>query len=137
MANDAVKDDLWLETSLGLYHTIDGGITWNEVLGNDNLHLNGINKMALGAGSGRSGDAPYAIYYVYSDLMGKDSSEPKDCGIYRSTNVGKSWDRICKKYPAGLLVDGFGGTMAASWDVFGLVGIPCGGQGFVYGKLVK
>ena len=137
MANEAIKDDLWLETSIGLFHTTDGGLTWNEVLGNKNLHLNGISKMALGAGSGRPGDAPYTIYYVYSDSMGKDFTEPMDCGIYRSTNAGASWDRICKKYPAGLLYDGRGNTMAASWDIFGLVGMSCGGQGFLYGKLVK
>jgi hypothetical protein len=54
-----------------------------------------------------------------------------DYGVMRSTNAGATWERI-GYWPAGLITNR--GMMAASWDIFGLVGIATGGQGFVYGK---
>ena len=134
MANYAVKNDLWLETWVGLYHSTDAGDTWKEVLGNNNLPLNAT-KVALGAGSGRPGDAPYTVFYLYTDCANNSPNAPiMDYGLYRSTTAGATWDRIAKRWPAGLLFDGWQGAMSASWDTFGLVGMSAGGEGFVYGK---
>jgi len=87
--------------------------------------------MALGKGSGKAGDAPYSVYYVY---FAADRGVPaRDCGIFRSTNAGATWDRIAL-HPYGLLMP----TMInASWETYGLVGVAIGGQGFVYGKPKK
>ena len=141
-ANHVVKDDLWMMIYTTppagvMYHSTDGGKTWTTVCGvpegnksGDSKYTNfpTINSFALGAGSGKAGDAAYTIYI--SGVHGQDPA----WGVFRSTDAGVSWQRIAH-FPYGIL--GATGMVAASWDDFGVVGIACGGQGYVYGKLKK
>jgi hypothetical protein len=139
-ANHVVKDDLWMHVYTALpkgvlFHSIDGGKTWTKAGGAAECNKGGesqytifpiINSFALGAGSGKPGDAPYTVY-----VSGTYDKDPQ-WGVFRSVDAGKSWQRIAY-YPYGLL--NATGMMAASWDEFGTVGIAAGGQGYVYGKL--
>jgi len=129
-ANEAVQNDLWLEAGNGMFHSTDAGGTWTHVPGNLGLDPGRLSSIALGKGSGRSGDAPYTVYYAY--VSTQRDQPAKDEGIYRSTNAGVSWDRICKR-PYGFLCAC--GTIAASWDTFGLVCANVNGQSFIYGTL--
>jgi len=138
-ANHAVKDDLWMHVYTALpngvlFHSADGGKTWAKAGGTAGLDKGAdgpytvfaaINSFALGAGSGKPGDAAYAVYV--SGLYGKDPN----WGVFRSTDAGKTWQRIAY-YPYGLL--NATGMLAASWDEFGVIGIAAGGQGYVYGR---
>ena len=128
-ANEAVQNDLWVATTSGLFHSTDAGGTWQSVSGNAGIAPCGA-RLAIGKGSGRPGDAPYTLYYLYASFQLNQPA--KDEGFYRSTNAGTSWDLI-GKHPYGLLCAG--GSIAASWDTFGLVCVNVCGQGFVYGKL--
>jgi hypothetical protein len=138
-ANRAVKDDLWMHvyTTLPngvLFHSTDGGKTWTKACGSAEYKIGdnpytvfpAINSFALGAGSGKPGDALYTVYV--SGLYGTDPA----WGVFRSTDAGRTWQRIAH-YPYGLLAAT--GMMAASWDEFGMVGIAAGGQGYVYGRI--
>ena len=53
-------------------------------------------------------------------------------GIWRSTNGGASWDRICT-YPAGLF--DWPTAMAASWDTYGLIYVMFSGNTAAYRKI--
>lgn len=129
--NYAVRDDLWLcdgfdgafggkfASPHGLFHSTDGGKSWQRVPG-----LEYAISLALGAGRGGKGDAPYSVY-----VYGKKAGEA-GWGIFRSTD-GSSWVRI-SHYPAGIFDQPT--CMAASWDTFGLVYVGFGGQSFAYGK---
>jgi hypothetical protein len=127
-ANLKVKDDLWAcgvnecvgGQGHGIYHSTDGGLTFTKVGDFDTTC-----QICLGAGSGKPGDAPYSVY-VYAARKGDAKF-----GIFRSTDVGRSWDRI-SYYPAG----NFNGptSLAASWDTFGLVYVTFAGSGAACGK---
>ncbi len=121
-ANYAVTNDLWLN----LWHSTNGGVSWRWAQGS----ATGSISVALGAGRGQPGDAPYTVYYAVSQYIGSPAT---DYGIYRSVNGGASWDRIAC-WPAGLIGYNERGMMAASWDTFGLVALANGGGGFLYGK---
>ena len=88
--------------------------------------------MALGKGSGKTGDASFTVYF-YGERLG--DSQP---GMFRSTDEGKTWERLCY-YPCGLFCQTVKASwsLAASWDEFGLIAMNTGGQGFLYGKLIK
>lgn len=130
--NYAVRDDLWLcdgfdgayggrfASPHGAFHSTDGGKTWRRAAG-----LEYALSLALGAGRGGGGDAPYSIY-VYGKRVGEDG-----WGVFRSTDGGGDWVRI-SHFPAGIFDQPT--CMAASWDTFGLVYVGFGGQSFVYGK---
>jgi photosystem II stability/assembly factor-like uncharacterized protein len=126
LANYAVRDDLWLDTLSGLFHSTDAGRAWQPVAGNGGLPLCRC-PITLGKGSGLPGAAPYSIYYIYKSNQPQQPAQ--DYGIYRSTDAGASWDRIAR-WPAGLMCPAL---ISASWDTYGLVGVAVGGQGFVYG----
>ena len=122
-ANYAVTNDLWLN----LWHSTNGGMSWSWAQGSN--RAGGI-SVALGAGRGQPGDAPYTVFYAANQNI---SIPATDCGIFRSVNGGASWDRI-GYWPAGLIGYNERGMMAASWDTFGLVALANGGGGFLYGK---
>lgn len=132
IANNLVPNDLWVMTGNGIFHSTDSGASWKAVPGNKGLTTGRNTMVALGKGSGKSGDAPYTVYYVYHS---PDASKPaKDCGVYRSTDAGSTWDRIAI-HPYGLMLGS--GILAASWDTYGLVGVSMFGESYVYGKLKK
>lgn len=120
-ANFAVHDNLWW----GGKFTNDGGFTWQTAM---NLPSE-TGVVALGKGRGRPGDAPYTVYLSASSYdLGHQAA---DYGVFRSTDGGRTWDRIAH-WPYGLFVSA--GMIAASWDTFGLVALGADGQGFVYGQ---
>ncbi len=123
--NYNLQDDLWFaygwegNAGPGLYHHAPGSATFAK--------LGGISfaiTLALGAGRGNTGDAPYTAYFY-----GKMTTDPQ-WGVFRSTTAGATWERIAA-YPAGIYDQPT--CMAASGDTFGLVYIGFGGNSFVYG----
>jgi photosystem II stability/assembly factor-like uncharacterized protein len=131
--NAKVQDDLWFcpgfEGSMdnagaggaqGLWHSTDGGKTFTRL-----PSVQRAWRLALGAGSGRGGDAPYSVY-MYGLLNGEQR-----WGVFRSTDTGRTWDRI-SYYPCGIF--DVPTCMAASWDTFGLVYVGFTGNSFVYGR---
>jgi hypothetical protein len=125
--NSKVQNDLWFvdgvagATTHGLFHSTDGGATFQQIAG-----INHAITLAVGAGSGQPGDAPYAVYFY-----GQFSTDP-NWGVFRSTNGGASWDRVAY-YPLGVYITP--NSMAASQDTFGKVYIGLGGESFVYGQI--
>jgi len=125
--NYSVKNDLWFvdgfegANSHGLYHSIDGGKSFAKLPGITNAIT-----LALGAGSGKSKDTPYSIYFY-----GKFESNPK-WGIFRSIDGGSTWERI-SYYPTGIYDQPT--CMAASWDTFGKVYVGFSGNSYVYGQI--
>ena len=123
--NYNLQDDLWFaygwegNVGPGLYHHAPGSATFTKF-----KNIAFAITLALGAGSGKTGDAPYSAYFY-----GKLTTDPQ-WGVFRSTNAGASWDRIAY-YPTGIYDQPT--CMAASWDTFGLIYIGFGGNSFVYG----
>ena len=97
-SNNAVHNDLWLETFMGLYHSTDAGDSWQEVLGNSGRPHQ---RLRRGAGQGERSARRRALHlYYWSGDWNERQRPPQDCGIYRSTDAGKSWDRIADGRPA-------------------------------------
>jgi hypothetical protein len=125
--NSKVQNDLWSvdgwqgATVHGLFHSTDGGVTFQQIAG-----IAHAVTLAVGAGSGQAGDAPYAVYFY-----GQFSADP-NWGVFRSTNGGVSWDRVAY-YPLGIY--DVPESMAASQDTFGKIYIGFGGESFVYGQI--
>lgn len=125
--NSKVQNDLWFvdgvagATTHGLFHSTDGGATFQQIAG-----ISHAITLAVGAGSGQPGDAPYSVYFY-----GQFSTDP-NWGVFRSTNGGTSWDRVAY-YPLGIYITP--NSMAASQDTFGKVYIGFGGESFVYGQI--
>jgi hypothetical protein len=126
--NSKVQNDLWFAdgwvaaTVHGLFHSTDGGATFQQIAG-----ISHAITLAVGAGSGQAGDAPYAVYFY-----GQFSSDP-NYGVFRSTNGGATWNRVAY-YPLGIYDTPE--SMAASQDTFGKVYIGFGGESFVYGQII-
>ena len=125
--NSKVQNDLWFvdgvagATVHGLFHSTDGGATFQQIAG-----ISHAITLAVGAGSGQAGDAPYAVYFY-----GQLSTDPQ-WGVFRTTNGGASWDRVAY-YPLGIYITP--NSMTASQDTFGKVYIGLGGESFVYGQI--
>ncbi len=81
--------------------------------------------IALGAGSGLSGDAEFSVYFY-----GKLVDDPA-WGIFRSVDEGQTWTRVAY-FPAGIFDRP--SMIAASWDTFGLLYVTTNGNSAVYGK---
>lgn len=125
--NTKVQNDLWFADGWqgalthGLFHSMDGGVTFQQIAG-----IGHAITLAIGAGSGQAGDAPYAVYFY-----GQFAADP-NYGVFRSTNAGLSWDRVAY-YPLGIYDTP--NSMAASQDTFGKVYLGFGGESFVYGQI--
>jgi len=128
VVNEKAKGDLWYadgwagSSPHGVFHSTDGGQTFQQVAG-----ISHAVTIAVGAGSGNSGDAAYSVYFY-----GLLTSDPQ-WGIFRSTNGGSSWDRV-SYYPTGIYDTPR--AMAASQDTFGKVYLGFSGNSFVYGQVV-
>jgi photosystem II stability/assembly factor-like uncharacterized protein len=114
--------DVWLsegEGGGGLLHSTDGGVTWAKMEGLTQCFNMGFGKAA------QAGD--YMTLYVDGSMGGVT-------GIYRSTDVGATWDKICA-YPLGLFewVKGLDGDK----DVFGRVYLGFAQAGSAYGEMAK
>ena len=128
VVNSKVKNDLWYADGYqgssphGVFHSTDGGQTFQQLPG-----ISHAIRIAIGAGSGKAGDAAYSAYFY-----GLMASNP-EWGIFQSTNGGTSWNRI-SYYPTGIY--DVPRAMAASQDTFGKVYVGSSGNSFVYGQLV-
>jgi photosystem II stability/assembly factor-like uncharacterized protein len=102
--------------TFSFYRSTDGGASWSEV--------NGVQEvMSFGYGKAATEGGYPAIY-----LQGIVNGEP---GIWRSVDGSASWQKIAT-YPLGIYdtiksIDG-------DKDVFGRVYLGIGGSGFVYGE---
>ncbi|MFQ6108604.1 MAG: WD40/YVTN/BNR-like repeat-containing protein [Candidatus Aminicenantales bacterium] len=82
----------------GVYKTIDGGKTWTKVLcidentGFADLAMDHEDTLTL-----------YAAAYEHRRLPYYFSSGGKGSGLYKSTNGGKTWKRLTKDLPQGIL----------------------------------
>jgi hypothetical protein len=125
--NGKLQNDLWFAdgwaaaTVHGLFHSTDGGATFQQIAG-----ISHAITLAVGAGSGQAGDAGYSVYFY-----GQLTTDPQ-WGVFRSTNAGTSWDRVAY-YPLGVYITP--NSMGASQDTFGKVYIGLGGESFVYGQI--
>ncbi len=93
----AALGNLWAPSAdRGVYRTADGGRTWEKVLFVDTL--TGVVDMA------RDGGDPNTVYAAtYQRLRqpwGFNGGGPGS-GIYRSTDGGRSWERLGQGLPAG------------------------------------
>ena len=127
VVNSKVQNDLWYADGYagssphGVFHSTDGGQTFQQLPGISHAIV-----LAVGAGSGKAGDAAYTVYFY-----GLMASSP-DWGIFRTTNGGAGWDRV-SYYPTGIY--DVPRTMAASQDTFGKVYAGFSGNSFVYGQI--
>jgi len=75
-----LEGHLWLATGdAGLYHSMDGGETWQKFEGFDTIPIIGLGRAAPGA--------DYQALYTNAKLRGQ-------WGIYRSDDKGQTWIRI-------------------------------------------
>jgi hypothetical protein len=129
VVNSKVQNDLWYADGYagssphGVFHSTNGGQTFQQISG-----ISHAITIAVGAGSGQTGDAPYTVYF-YGLMTGSAA-----WGIFQSTNGGSSWNRI-SYYPTGLY--DVPRAMAASQDTFGKVYLGFSGNSFVYGQIAS
>ncbi len=111
-------NDLWFASGpgTGLYHSIDGGTTWQEVPG-----LTEVMNFGLGKAKETNG---YPTLFAASTISGKH-------GIHRSTDKGQSWDFLVE-YPLGIYdtIDAVDGDK----DIFGQVYVGFTSAGFAWGR---
>ena len=129
VVNSKLQNDLWYADGFqgssphGVFHSTDDGQTFQQIPGITHAIV-----IAIGAGSGKTGDAPYSVYFYGQFAAGSPY------GIFQSTNAGTTWNRI-SYYPIGLY--DIPRAMAASQDTYGKVYLGFSGNSFVYGKIVS
>ena len=121
VVNGKVPNDLWYadgwagSTVHGVFHSTDGGQTFQQIPG-----ISHAITIAVGAGSGKIGDAPY------SGVRLRIADERSGCGvIFQSTDGGTTWNRV-SYYPTGIYDTPR--AMAASQDTFGKIYVGFGGN---------
>jgi len=121
-----VSGDLWLvdghegSDQHGLYHTLNGGVSFTR---NPNFDF----AWALALGKAASG-SNYPAIYVYGRLTGD-----ANWGIFQSVDGGVTFNRI-SYYPYGII--DVPNSLTASWDVFGTVYVGFEGNSYVYGQQI-
>ena len=99
----AVLGHLWSKNkNRGLYKTINGGKTWQQVLYKD--ESTGANDIVIAPANPKIMYA--SMWEVYPGVSGKNS------GVYRSKNGGKTWTPCVDGLPSGALVGRIGLTVS-------------------------
>jgi BNR/Asp-box repeat len=113
--------DLWLPLgSNGLFHSLDGGVTWSKV-----ADVSRANSVAVGAAPPRRGTHAVFLYGT--------ASPDGVMAVYRSDDEGASWLRINSD------VHQYGGPTLIQADtrIYGRVYLGMNGRGIVYGDMVR
>jgi oligoxyloglucan reducing-end-specific cellobiohydrolase len=117
--NWAVAGDIWLPLGRnGLYHSTDGGKTWNML-----TNVTYANSVAVGAA------APWThkqAVFLYGQASPKGAM-----AIYRSDDAGKSWVRInddAHQYGGPTLIQ-------ADPRIYGRVYLGMNGRGIIHGDI--
>ena len=107
--------DLWLASSVGLYHSQDGGVRFVKVPGVQSA-------IAIGSGMPAPGHRYPALYMI-------GALQPNEQAIFRSDDAGRSWCRINDERHQ------FGTQQVISGDprIFGRVYLGTNGRGVLYG----
>ena len=99
----AVLGHLWSKNkNRGLYRTLNGGKTWQQVLYKD--EMTGANDIVIAPSNSQIMYA--SLWEVYPGISGKNS------GVYRSVDGGKNWVPCIKGLPTGPLVGRIGLTVS-------------------------
>jgi photosystem II stability/assembly factor-like uncharacterized protein len=113
-----LEGHLWLAGGdAGLYHSTDGGKTWEQFPGFDTVPVIGLGKAAPGA--------DYQALYTNARLNGK-------WGIYRSDDKGKNWIRINDDFHQFGAADT---AITGDPRVYGRVFLATNGRGIQYRDL--
>lgn len=121
IANWAKPGDLWLPLGdNGLYHSINGGITWTKL-----ANVSSATSVAVGAAASGSSTQSVFLYGTASPL-GLSA-------IYRSDNNGASWLRINDD------MHQYGGPTLIQADprIYGRVYLGMNGRGIIYGDIAQ
>jgi photosystem II stability/assembly factor-like uncharacterized protein len=95
----AVPGKLWNSSpDRGLYKTTDGGKTWEKILYVD--ENTGCSDVAIDL---QNPDILYAGMWEFRRTPWSFSSGGKGSGLFRSSDGGKSWAKITKDIPEGIL----------------------------------
>ena len=99
----AVLGHLWSKNNnRGLYQTINGGKTWQQVLYKDDV--TGANDIVIAPSNP---EIMYtSMWEVYPGISGKNS------GVFKSTDGGKNWSACNKGLPSGPMVGRIGLTVS-------------------------
>ena len=95
----AVLGNLWGDSEeRGVYHTTDGGKTWNKI-----LYVNATTGCSDLAMDPQNPSVLYAAFWEFRRTAYSFSSGGQSSALYKSTDGGKSWTKIHQGFPAGKL----------------------------------
>jgi oligoxyloglucan reducing-end-specific cellobiohydrolase len=121
VANFANAGDIWLPlASYGLYHSLDGGVTWTNLAA-----VSYADFVALGAPQYLGGPSTVYLYGM--------APPANVLGVYRSGDSGKTWVRINDDQHQ------YGGPTVIQADprMYGRVFLGMNGRGIIYGDLAR
>jgi hypothetical protein len=112
-----IAGDIWFPTSVGLYHSTNGGSNWTQVNTGD--------IQCIGFGKAASGSS-YPTIFAYGSLTSGAAN-----GLWMSTNAGASWTEIDDP------LDQWGGAGIVKGDpnIYGRVYVASGALGVHYGDI--
>lgn len=95
----AVMGALWSDSEeRGLYKTTDGGKTWNKILYVDKT--TGCSDLFIDT---KDPNIVYAAFWEFRRSGWNFNSGGSNSALYKSTDAGKTWNKIHKGFPAGKL----------------------------------